>query len=77
MDIFQVSMGLILIDNSIAALVLKRCHIDDETVANIALNHTFVSSSNILDVYHFNVRNDIIFGTKIKHFLSFSYTANS
>ncbi|MDB5138283.1 MAG: hypothetical protein JWR12_199 [Mucilaginibacter sp.] len=52
MDIFQVSMGLILIDNSIAALVLKRCHIDDETVANIALNHTFVSSSNILDVYH-------------------------
>jgi hypothetical protein len=50
---------------------LQRSNINYETIPYITFLHTFIGSADIFDINHFNIGYDVVFGTKIKHFLGF------
>jgi len=49
---------------------LQRCHINHKAVTYIAFKHTLVSRLNVFIVNHFDIRNNVIFGTVIRQFMS-------
>jgi len=51
--------------------ILYGCHVDYETMAHIAFQHSFVGFINILHFDDFNFGYDIVFAAEIEHFLRF------
>ena len=51
-------------------------HINDESVFHIAFQHSLIGSIDVIDGDHLNVRNDVMFGAKIQHVLSFTDPAD-
>ena len=56
-------------------LRFERRHIDREAIFYIGLEHSIVSLVNLLDGNDLNICSNVMFATKVKHFLSFGESA--
>jgi hypothetical protein len=55
---------------------LERGHVDHEAVFHIALEHAFVGLVDLVHGDHLDVRDDLMLGAEIQHFLGFSDASN-
>src|SRR5580698_560730 len=44
-------------------------HIDDKTVFDVALDHPRIGFLDVLNVDHLDIRDDVVLGAEIQHFL--------
>ena len=57
-------------------LFFERCHIDHKAVFHIAFEHAFVGGVDVLNVDHFDIAGDVMFGAEVEHFLRFRQAAD-
>ncbi|OLU23449.1 hypothetical protein BVH06_24580 [Pseudomonas sp. PA27(2017)] len=60
------------------ALTLRRVlilgqgsHVDHEAVFHVTLEHALLGFVDVLDVDHFDVRDDVVLGAEVEHLLGF------
>jgi hypothetical protein len=57
-------------------LLLNRLHINHKPVPHITLNHPIIRLIHLLHTNNLHIRDDIVFGTMIQHFLRFFHPAD-
>ena len=50
---------------------LQRSHINNKPVSYISFYHAVIRFVDVFDVNHFNIANNVMFGTVVQHFLCF------
>src|SRR5690606_27661727 len=55
---------------------IQAAHIDHKAVTHVSLEHPLISLVDLLDRNHLDVRDDVVFGAEVEHFLGFGNAAD-